>query len=323
MLLICQKKANFAKIFILKMKKLLHFKSPKSRNVSKIFFALFFFITIYSCTPSRKITFYTPVPNSIFDYFNYKTGKTPIVSVHRGGGNLIGLPENCIESFEYIVNKIPCIIECDIEMSKDSIMVLMHDKSLERTSTGSGLVAQSNYEDIKKLKLEDNFGNLTEFSIPTLEKTLLWGKNRVIFTLDVKKTTPYRLVMNLVKKMDAINYSAIITYNLKEAVEVYDIDPNFLISVSLMQPSDYDRLHEAGIPDKNMVAFIGTREPKPEFIEFLHNKGIMCILGVLGNLDKKAAASGDQLYSDFIKSGVDIFATDRPEAVYSVINKIK
>ena len=305
------------------MNKIFALKFLKSRNSFLIFFVVFAFIAIYSCKSSKNLTFYTSVPDSIFDYFKYKTAKTTIVSVHRGGGNLVGLPENCIESFEYIANKIPCIIECDIEMSKDSIMVLMHDKSLERTSTGSGLVVQNNYEEIRKLKLEDNFGNLTEFSIPTLEKTLLWGKNKVIFTLDVKKTTPYLHVMNLVKKMDAIKYSVIITYNLKEAVEVYNIDPNFMISVSLMQPSDYDRMHEAGIPDKNMVAFIGTREPKPEFIEFLHKKGIMCILGVLGNLDKKAEVSGDKLYSDFIKSGVDIFATDRPEAVYNVINKIK
>ncbi len=305
------------------MEKLITLKFLKLRKSSKILLLIFFVIAISSCKSNKKIAFYTPIPNSIFDYFNFKTGKTPIVSVHRGGGNLVGLPENCIESFEYIANKIPCIIECDIEMSKDSIMVLMHDKSLERTSTGSGLVVQNNYDEIRKLKLEDNFGNLTEFSIPTLEKALIWGKNKVIFTLDVKKTTPYRLVMNMVKKMNAIKYSVIITYNLKEAVEVYNIDPNFMISVSLMQPSDYDRLHEAGIPDKNMVAFIGTREPKPEFIEFLHKKGIMCILGVLGNLDKKAEVSGDKLYGDFIKSGVDIFATDRPEAVYNVINKIK
>ena len=126
----------------------------------------------------------------------------------------------------------------------------------------------------------------------------------------------------MVNQQNAQNYAVIITYNAKEAIEVYKIDPNLLISVSIMQLSDYERLNEAGIPDKNMVAFIGTREPKPELIDFLHKKGIMCILGVLGNLDKKAAARGDEYYKTFIDQGVDIFATDRPEAVYGIINKL-
>ena len=48
----------------------------------------------------------------------------------------------------------------------------------------------------------------------------------------------------------------------------------------------------------------------------------MCILGVLGNLDKKAAARGDEYYKTFIEQSVYVFATDRPEAVYGIINKL-
>jgi len=244
-----------------------------------------------------------------------------MVSVHRGGGEMAGYPENCLESFQNISSKMPCIIECDVEMTKDSVLVLMHDKTLDRTSTGSGLVVSHNFSEIKEYYLEDNFGYRTNFRIPTLENTLDRGKNKVIFTLDVKKTTPYRKVLELVKSKKAENFAVIITYNANEAIEVYKLNPDVLISVSLMQENDYYRLKELGIPDKNMLAFIGTREPKTEFIEFLHQKGIKTILGVLGNLDKKAAAKGDEFYDELIKKGVDILATDRPEAVFSRIQK--
>lgn len=276
----------------------------------------------FSCKISQTNKNYTLVPDSIFEFFQYEKSKKAMVSVHRGGGELKSLPENCLESFDYISKKMPCIIECDIEMTKDSVMILMHDKSLDRTSTGKDLVFNNTFETLKKLKLKDNFGNVTDYKIPTLEKALKWGKNKVIFTLDVKKTTPFKKVIEMVNQQNAQNYAVIITYNAKEAIEVYKIDPDLLISVSIMQLSDYERLNEAGIPDKNMVAFIGTREPKPELIDFLHKKGIMCILGVLGNLDKKAAARGDEYYKTFIDQGVDIFATDRPEAVYGIINKL-
>ncbi|MCP9764523.1 glycerophosphodiester phosphodiesterase family protein [Lacihabitans soyangensis] len=276
----------------------------------------------FSCKVSQKNKNYTAAPNSIFEFFQYDKSKRTMVSVHRGGGELKGFPENCLESFDYISKKMPCLIECDIEMTKDSVMVLMHDKTLDRTSTGKDLVVNNTFETVQKLKLKDNFGNVTNFKIPTLENTLKWGKNKVIFTLDVKKTTPYKSVVEMVDKLDAENYALIITYNANEAIEVYRLNPNLLISVSIMQVSDYERLHEAGIPDKNMVAFIGTREPKTELVEFLHKKGIMCILGVLGNLDKKAAARGNDYYKTFIDQGVDILATDRPEAVNEIINKL-
>lgn len=286
----------------------------------KIAFALLIFIGL-SCKVNQLNQNYILAPTSLFDFFKYTDSKKSMVSVHRGGGELKGFPENCLESFEYISKKQPSIIECDIEMTKDSVMVLMHDKTLDRTSTGKDLVVNNTFETVKNLKLKDNFGNLTAYNIPTLENTLKWGRNKVIFTLDVKKTTPFKKVVEMVKKQKASNYALIITYSVNEAIEVYKLDPNLLISVSIMQKDDYQRLHDAGIPDKNMVAFIGTREPKTELIDFLHGKGIMCILGVLGNLDKKAAAKGDEYYQTFIDQGVDIFATDRPEAVYEIIKK--
>lgn len=258
---------------------------------------------------------------SLVDQFSKSEYKLPRVSVHRGGGYMPMWPENCLESFQYVSSKMPCIIECDIEMSKDSVLVLMHDQTLDRTSTGKGKVSALEYKNLLNYSLKDNFGNTTTYKIPTLNAILTWGKNNVIYTLDVKKTTPFRMVTAQIKDKNAYSYAAVITYNLKEAVEVYNLDPKVLISVSLMQVADYERFHEAGIPDKNMVAFIGTREPKKELINFLHAKNIKTILGVLGNLDKKAEAANNTLYSTWASLGVDIFATDRPFDVHKEIKQ--
>ncbi len=68
-----------------------------------------------------------------------------------------------------------------------------------------------------------------------------------------------------------------------------------------------------------MVAFIGTREPNKELIDFLHQKKILTILGTLGNLDKKAAANSEKPYKEWKSLGVDIFSTDRPLEAYEAI----
>jgi len=82
---------------------------------------------------------------------------------------------------------------------------------------------------------------------------------------------------------------------------------------------EFNRAAVSGIPWKNKVAYTGTMESAPSLYDSLHQKGVMCILGNLGNLDKKAATKGDHLYREWAKSGIDIFATDRSLEVQKTI----
>lgn len=263
------------------------------------------------------------------DYFSYQPAKSgspdlPEISVHRGGGDLKGYPENCIESFAYVANQIgtplhPAIIECDIDLTKDSVLVMMHDATLDRTTTGTGKLIDHTYAETQQYRLEDNMGNVTPYKIPTLEQVLNWGKNKVAFTLDVKRNVSFASVVNLIHKTSAGSYAAIITYNAKDAALVHKLDPTLMISVTIRNQAEYDRLHELGIPDNRMVAFVGVTEPRKELYTFLHQKGIACILGTLGNLDKQAAAKGDQIYKKFAENGADIMSTDRPLEMWQAV----
>ena len=162
---------------------------------------------------------------------------------------------------------------------------------------------------------------MTAYKIPTLEEVLRWGKNKVTFTLDVKRNVSFAKVVDMVRKTGAGTYAAMITYNAKDAALVHQLDPNLMISVTIRNQAEYDRLHELGVPDNRMVAFVGVTEPPKELYQFLHQKGIACILGTLGNLDKQAAAKGDQVYDKFVENGADIMSTDRPLEMAKVIYK--
>ncbi|WP_018619941.1 glycerophosphodiester phosphodiesterase family protein [Spirosoma luteum] len=260
------------------------------------------------------------------DFFSYQPNRLPLISVHRGGGDLPGYPENCIESFAYVAKQVgtpahPVVIECDIDLTKDSVMVMMHDATLDRTTTGTGKLIDKTYAELAPYRLEDNKGNVTAYKIPTLEEVLRWGKNKVTFTLDVKRNVSFAKVVDMVRKTGAGTYAAIITYNVTDAALVHQLDPNLMISVTIRNQAEYDRLHELGVPDNRMVAFVGVTEPPKELYQFLHQKGIACILGTLGNLDKQAAAKGDQVYGKFVENGADIMSTDRPLEMAKIIYK--
>jgi len=148
---------------------------------------------------------------------------------------------------------------------------------------------------------------------------LRWGKGKVTFTLDVKRNVSFDKVIDMVHRTGAGDYVAVITYNAPDAAKVNKLDPNLMISVTIRNRTEYDRLHDLGIPDNRMLAFVGVKEPDAELYQFLHQKGIACILGTLGNLDKQAAAKGDQVYKQFARNGADVMSTDRPLEVWRAV----
>jgi len=247
----------------------------------------------------------------LYRFLTYSEKRVPLVSAHRGGPD-IGYPENALETFQRIAYKTPAIIECDIALTKDSVLVLMHDETVDRTTTGKGRVRNHTYQELKSLYLKDKAGDVTNFRIPTLEETLSWGIGKVIFTLDVKREVPYHMVIDAIRNTKAEAYSVIITYSADQAAVVHNLAPDLMISASIKSTEDLLRLNDRDVPDTRLVAFVGTSEVDRQVTDLLHQHGILCILGTIGNLDRRAKQNGDQVYADYIENGADILSTDRP-----------
>jgi len=256
------------------------------------------------------------------EFYSWTEDRVPMVSAHRGGP-YPGYPENSIRTFDYVLSFTPAVIECDIEMTADSVLVMMHDNTLDRTTNGTGSVRDKTWDELKALRLKDNEGSVTEDRIPTLEEVLRWADGKALLTLDVKRGVPFQMVTDLVAATETENYAAIITYSANDAKMVYDLNPGLMISVGIGNLTAYEAHRTLGIPDENMIAFTGVSEPEPSLYKFLHDKGIYAILGVLGNLDKKAVAKGDSLYAGFVNRGADILATDRPIEAAKVLNELR
>ena len=143
-----------------------------------------------------------------------------------------------------------------------------------------------------------------------------------MLTLDVKRGVPFEKVIQAVQKQGAEDYAAIITYNARDAALVHELDNSLMISVSIGSEESYQAHRLLGVPDNRMIAFVGVSEPEPSLYKLLHDKGIYSILGVLGNLDRKAIAQGDSTYLGYIQRGADILATDRPLEAFKAIQPL-
>ena len=245
------------------------------------------------------------------DFYTWTSDRIPMVSAHRGGP-YPGFPENAIETFANVVKYTPTIIELDVAMTKDGVLVLMHDDKLDRTTTGKGLVSDATYEEIQTLFLKDEDGNVTDFKVPTFEEALIWSKGKALLTVDIKQSVPYEKIIEAVRETESEAHAALITYSFAAAKKLHSMAPELMLSVTIRNEEEIERFEETGIPWTRVIAFTGVTERPQEFNRALHEKGVFTILGVLGNLDKSAIARGDQLYTSFVQKGADILATDRP-----------
>lgn len=126
-----------------------------------------------------------------------------LVIAHRG---CVGeAPEVSVASIHACAGKGIDGIELDIRKSSDGVLVSIHDATLDRTTNGTGKVADHTAEELGKLRLRRGNGGpsvvVTDEALPTLEDMLLAAKQHgFIVHLDIKAAT-HAEVAELVKRL--------------------------------------------------------------------------------------------------------------------------
>lgn len=243
----------------------------------------------------------------------------PMVSHHRGGP-MPGFPENSIEAMQNALSYGYGLMEIDVAQLKDGTLILMHDDTLSRTTTGEGAVRQQTWDDVKDLFLKDENGAVTKFRIPRLRDALLWAKSRTVVTLDFKRGVDFAKVAAMVEETGTQDYAAGISYTLDQAVAFNRLAPNMPLSIGISSEADIAAFDASGIPSNLVLAWTGTRLREPSFYQKLHARGWRVLVGTLGwretSIDNQIkAGQSDLTYRDIVKMGADVIATDRFWAV--------
>lgn len=260
--------------------------------------------------------------NALFDCLEDKG--VALVAAHRGGP-APGFPENAVETFENTLSKTPALIEIDVATSSDGVLYLMHDDTLDRTTTGEGPTDKLSWTELSALRLEDSGGRATDFHPPSFAEALEWAKGRTILEIDFKKTTRYEDVVAEIGRQQAEDRVILIAYTPAEAERLHSLAPEAMISLSVSSQSDLNRAVAAGIPSDRLLGFTGVKEPDPRLFSILNGEDVEAIFGTLGgreSIDNEIEASGDDgFYSTLAGMGVDIIATDRPIEAQSALDE--
>ncbi|MEE9328806.1 MAG: glycerophosphodiester phosphodiesterase family protein [Parvularculaceae bacterium] len=234
----------------------------------------------------------------------------PLISAHRGGS-----PENALSGMAATLTKIAAIPEIDVASLADGTLVLMHDDTVERTTNGTGTVADMSLANFQALELDDTDGEAP----PLFSDVLAWAKGKTILQLDLKPSTDYDDVIAMVRQHQAQDRVIFITYTIGQAKLLHRKMPEAMLSVTIDRQQRLQAFLATDIPPSNILAWTGTSQPNPKLYKTLDNKGIEVIFGTLGGsraIDKQIKSSGNySQYADIIHQGADIIATDFPQDV--------
>ncbi len=135
----------------------------------------------------------------------YLSLEHPIRLAHRGSRRL--WPENTMTAFQGAVDLGYLYIETDVRITGDDVVVVFHDKTLERVTNGTGQVRDWRYEELRRLDAAYHFDPAdghprrgTGVGIPTLEEVLLTWPD-VHFNIDIKGRRMEWHVAEVVKRL--------------------------------------------------------------------------------------------------------------------------
>lgn len=262
-------------------------------------------------------------PGGLPEFLAWRAIRIPMVSHHRGGP-APGFPENAIETMHNALRYGPGFLEVDVAMLADGTLILMHDDTLDRTTTGSGKVSRATWGEVQALRLVDEAGRRTAYKVPALADVLKWATGRAILTLDIKRGTDFSKVVAEVRDASAMDYVVAISYSLEQAKSFHAMAPEMAISVTVRNADELEAVLASGLPQDRLLAWTGTRLLPRELYDSIHAQGWRVILGTLGNpatsLDGEIARSGaSDRYLELFQYGVDVIATDRFWAVQAAI----
>jgi glycerophosphoryl diester phosphodiesterase len=94
----------------------------------------------------------------------------PRWAAHRGGA--LCWPENSLRAFREALGLGAPLLELDVHLTRDGGVVVIHDRTLERTTDGTGVVADVTTDELRRLRLRDRDGALTTEPVPMLDDVL-------------------------------------------------------------------------------------------------------------------------------------------------------
>ena len=235
-----------------------------------------------------------------------KTGSGPLVQAHRGGR--FEYDDNALGGFEMCLLRGIKGFELDVRYTKDCVLVVMHDESLERTTNGKGIVEDTTFSDLCKLRLKKS-----SEQVPSLSEVLMAmrGREDIFMEIEMKAGpsdfyTPYvledycRRLNAMTKMLMKPGTYAFTCFNEKTLATMRKVDPDAPLGLIVGKP--LEDAHIAKAKELGCCSVAPRFGTTKEMIEKAHKAGLTVCLWMCqdkATWDECAAVGADRVTTDF------------------------
>ncbi len=158
----------------------------------------------------------------------------PVVWGHRGMS--LQYPENTLEAFQAAAELGPSLggIETDVQLSKDGVVMIFHDETLDRVTDTKGNLRDFTFEELRRVKIMRRDGTYAQ--IPTLEEVLALlkpycEKNGLRLNIELK-TSVYRYegieekTLEIVRKFEMEKYVVYSSFLMDSIRRIKELNPD-------------------------------------------------------------------------------------------------
>ena len=122
------------------------------------------------------------------------------------------------------------LIECDVHLSSDGRLVVIHDHTLERTTNGTGLVRDYTAAELRKLDAGDGE------KIPLLQEVIELVIGKVGLVIEIKQVPPLypgleEKLMNMLRQLGAVPECAVISFNHTSIHQIRQMEPSLQLGI--------------------------------------------------------------------------------------------
>ena len=263
--------------------------------------------------------------------------KKIVVASHRGDWR--NYPENSIPAIESIIKMGVDIMELDLKMTKDSVLVLCHDRTIDRTTNGKGRVCDITYDSLMTFNLKRAHNVKTDtLKMPTLRQALECCKDRIVVNVD-QGYEFYDQVLAITEELGVTDQILIKGKKpvsvVAEKMAAHPHNMMYMPIIDILKPSGqklFSEYMETGtVPLAYEVCY---NEMTPEVEECMKkviatgsklwvNTLWPSLCGGVGNDDDAAyeCKNPGDVYDQYINMGVTMIQTDRPAFLIDYLRK--
>lgn len=291
---------------------------------------------VLSC--SSTISDHSGRAERILEEINNPNSEYVVVISHRGDWR--NYPENSIPAIESAIRMGVDIMELDVKMTKDSVLVLCHDQTINRTTNGKGRVSDITYDSLMTFRLKRSHGVTTDtLRMPTLRQALLCCKDRVLVNVD----HAYPYYKEIVALTEELGVTGQVLMKGKSSVDQVAEDMSrfesnllYMPIIDINKPSGKNLFAEYQekkvVPLAYEVCWQQADDDLKECVAIIRQTGSKLwvntiwasLCGGYGNDDDAAFEAEDpaDVYGQYMEMGVSMIQTDRPDLLIGYLRSI-